>query len=798
MYFPIQYNMLKNFLNIIVRNLWKSKTYTLINVLGMGIGMGVMIWAIQNIRNTYSFDQFHVNKDKIYRVVTRTQGSEGMKGYCPLPVGTLAKNDFASIKSSVRMEYMTTSVKGSQEETLSSSICYTDPSFFDFFSFKLIKGEKDINDPSSILLSESEAKKYFGSTDAIGKSILLHAGTENQRPYTVKGIMQDAPLNSSITYDIIANLNSYIKADGSPLVSTDWKYMGDAMFIWLDHSSDIAHLEKDFTKYIPLQNTARKDILVNQFIFMPLQDIGHHARELNYNTLYSAPEPAATFGPLVLSLLILISSCLNFVNTTIVKSNNRLKEMGVRKVLGSGRMQLIYQLLMESGVIVATSLILSVFIGKWWIGQFNSMFNGIKLEANYLHDGILIKWLISMLLFVTLFAGIYPAWYVSRTNVSEIFRGNKQYGGANLFSRVLLGLQITIAFITVTAGFGFARNAAFQRDYDYGYHKNDVLYVKVANQDFTSFKNAMNEIATIEKSIGSKGHLDNWWRDKVMESEGVKHEYHLVETGKGYLEMMGVKILAGRDFRSDNDADINKSIVVSQNFCTSYGWKPDHAINKIVKIDSIDYSVIGVSQDVYMGGFFQPLTPLVFNQVPDNQYSSVIIRSKQGQLKSTYDQVKAKWVQLFPLKTFNGIYNDELAAEAQKVNESIAKIFSWFAIVSILLTATGMFALISLTILKKTREIAIRKVVGATLKDITIVINKSYFLIFTIAAFIGLCAGVMLTKLLMDLIFKVNIGINSNTVINTFASVLVLIALIIGIKVWQIGKMKPSQVLKRQ
>ena len=197
-----------------------------------------------------------------------------------------------------------------------------------------------------------------------------------------------------------------------------------------------------------------------------------------------------------------------------------------------------------------------------------------------------------------------------------------------------------------------------------------------------------------------------------------------------------------------------------------------------------------------MGGFFNQLQPIVMVKGSPDLYRYLIVQANPNSLRSVYDQLKAKWTTIYPLKPFDAFYQDELETEAQKVNESIATIFFWFAIISILLTATGMFALISLTILKKSREIAIRRVVGAGLNDIVLVIHQSYLLIFFIASFIGIYAGTTLTKLLMDLVFKINIGINAVTITQSFIGICFLILGVISIKIWQVNRMKPAMVLK--
>lgn len=794
--------MFKNYFTIIKRNLWAGRSYTFINVLGLGIGIAAMVWSIQCMRFKFSFNEFHPEKEIVYRVLAKVEGADIIKGYCPMPIGMFAKNDFASVKEYTRWEEITTTIKPvNSEDVFSDNIHYTDPSFFQLFHFPMIKGSSDLSDKSAILLTETTAKKYFGEKEALGQTLILHSSESYAQPLVVKGIVKDPPMNSSLQFGILVNINNYIKGtDQTFLQADDWKWIVDALFIKIPNKDDVAHVEKDLEKFLPIQNSNRPDVKVTNFklVSVAKMDYLENESQIDNNALRNGPEKSATYGPLVLSILILISSCLNFANTTLVRTGNRIKEMGIRKVLGGSRQQLISQQLMETCCIVLVATVVSVALNKWWLPTFNNMFDGIKLEAKYLYDPHLIKWMLILVLFVTLIAGIYPAIYASKTNISSIFRSNNQSGGAGTFSRFLLGLQILISFITVTAGFGFSRNATFQKEYNFGYNHQNAIGVLLKNTEYESFRNDIQDIKGITAMAGSRGHIAYSWRNKRMEAEELKKENPFIEVGDGYLSMMNIKITQGRDFRSASEADDYKSIIISENLSASFNWKPSTALGKNIKIDTILYNVIGVCKDIYMGGFFNAPMPVAFSKVHARDFRHLVVAADNENLKSVHDQLKAKWAKLFPLQPFKPFYQDQLGAEAFNTTKSIAKIFSMFSLVTLLLTATGMFALISLTIQRKTKELAIRKVVGATLKDITLVINKNYFIIFFIASFLGLYAGISLTKLLMDLIFAVNIGVNTLTLVYTFLAVLGLVGTVIGIKVFQMGKMKPSQVLKAQ
>jgi len=786
--------MIFNSFKLILRNLYIRRYHTLINVLGLAIGIASIVWGYQTYRFSFSFDNFHADRDHIFRVITKTSGQESFNGFCPLPVGPMAKNEFSSVKEFVRIEGLNLTIKSEQEESLTSYVSYTDPAFFDFFNFPVLSGSNDIKDRASVLLTEQSAKRFFGSANPIGQTLLLHAGEPYQQPLKVNGVLKDPPINSSIQFDVITNFNNYIKSDSAFLKSDDWNWLVDVTFLKIPKAGDAARLSKEFAKYLPIQNSARKDIQLSQIVLEPLSEIASH--DMRNNILSERPEDSAAYGPLVLAILILISSCLNFANTTVSQSSQRLKEMGVRKVLGGTKAQLIRQQLMECGVMVILAILISVLMNYWWFPVFNKMFDGIKISTDYLNDSGLIKFLIFLVFFVTVIAGLYPAYYVSRYNATQIFRGSLNYGGTNLFSRVLLGLQMVVAFITIIAGFAFSRNSKFQKDFNFGFNMNNIIGVQLPKDTYEGYSNALKQSKSIDLVAGTRGHIGFSWRNIALEAKGEKKDTRFIEVGDSYDQMMGLKMVQGRWFEMANEADIRHTMVISENAAAQFGWTPSSALGQTVRYDTINTTVIGVVKDLYMTGLFDAIEPVVFSKVPATSFRQMIIRSKPDQLASVFDEAKAIWTGLYPMKPFNAYYQNELAAEGQKVNESIATIFFWFAIISALLTATGMFALISLTVLKKMKEIAIRRVVGASAGNIVIIVNKSYFWIFLVASFLGIYGGYALTKLLMDLIFKINIGVNGTTVLYSILGVCLLVTLTMGIKIWHTLSLKPTQILK--
>lgn len=790
--------MLKSFFKIVLRNMWRYKGYTLLNIVGMAIGIAAIVWGYQTYRFSFSFDNFHKDKENVYRALTYKEGSGAVKGIFPMAAVLQAQNDFSGIEKGVRFLSRGLSVKFDKNEPFGERAHFTDPAFFDLFNFPLVAGTNNITDKNAVLITERTAKKYFGNQDPLGKALTFYSGENYQLPLTVTGVVKDLPVNSTIQFDFITNFENFLRGNGSKVAPDDWTLMLDAAFFKIPDPSDAQRLSKEFDKYIPIQRKAREDWKTAGF---KLITIGENAAlsDMSNNNLGQRPEDSATYGPFILALLIFLSACLNFSNTTVSRANRRLKEIGMRKVMGSSKRHLVLQMLLECGFVVVLAVLLSTLLNYWWLPEFNQMFNGVKVEADYFNDISLLLFIAAAVVITTLLAGAYPAFYISRFNPSAIFRGTVKFGGTNLFSRIMLGLQVSIAMITVIAGIGFARNAEFQKQYDYGYNIENTIGVIVFDTTaYSAFRNEIAAIPQVTALAGTRNHIGYGSRNVVAEAEGKKDETNYLEVGRDYLKTMNLKMAEGREFDTQMEGDYTSSILITQNLAANYGWKDKEALGKKIFIDSVHYSVVGVLKDFHLDQLFEPLEPVVLRLAKENRYQFLVIQSNISDLELVFSKTKDAWKKVFPMKPFTGFYQNELKAEAYQVTKSIAKIFSWFAIISILLTATGLFALVSLTVLKKMKEIALRKVVGAKPKDILVLINRGYFWIFLLAAAIGCYGGYALTKLLLDMIFGVNAGIETSTLLISIIVLFVIAAVTSGIKVWQAVRSNPVKNLRAE
>jgi ABC-type antimicrobial peptide transport system permease subunit len=599
-------------------------------------------------------------------------------------------------------------------------------------------------------------------------------------------------------FQMVTNWDNYRTYECKTVADEDWSWLSDGVFFKLHSPKDASQIESYLNTFTDIQNTARADWKISSFV---LEDLSTVARQtsVSANGFKERPEDSATYGPIVLALLIFISACLNFANTTVSRSSSRLREMGVRKVMGGTRGQLTLQILSECAVVVLASILLSIALNALWFAAYNKMWSGLNLQADYLHDRTLQSFLLVSFVMTTLLAGAYPALYISRFNPISIFRGSVKFGGSNIFSRILLGLQIAIALITVIAGVSFARNADFQKHYDFGYNRENLVVANTYDQNiFNVMQNAMRQNPRVVATAGTRQHIGFSLASLILDGEGNKIETRYMQIGKGYLDLMGLKTAAGRAFDPNLESDYQDGMMITENLAAQYGWTASSAVGKTLRVDTAQYSVIGVLKDFHPSALFNQMQPIAMTLVRPDKYWSLVVRTKPENLASVFDDMRTTWSAQFPLKPFSGYYQDEVIAESVEVTVNIAKIMLWFAIISIFLTSTGLFALISLTLLKKMKELAVRKIVGASQTQLIALVHKGYFWVFLAAIAIGCYGGWFLTRLLMDLIFKVHVGIGLETMIISCLVLLCIAGLTISLKIWSAVKANPADVLKAE
>jgi putative ABC transport system permease protein len=662
-----------------------------------------------------------------------------------------------------------------------------------------VRGQNRLSDPSTVLITETGAKKYFGSADPLGQTLELYSDRPYKKPLKVTGILKDPPANSSFQFETLTSTDNLLGPDGMTAAKSHWDHLSDAIFVKLADPRQAPQLSKAFSRYIQLEQAARQDIKVTSFDLVSLRQTAAWSGVIGINAMLERPGDAGVIGPLVLAILILLSACLNFANTTVAQSSRRLKEIGVRKVMGSSRRQIMGQQLLECALIVLPAIGLAMLLDMIWLPAYNAMLIHLDIRAPYGHDHLLQLTLLILFVVAILLAGAYPAFYISRFNATSIFRGRVRFGGRNLFSRFLLGWQIVITFITLITSVAFFRNAAFQRDHDYGYRRADILGVWLPQgQDGKILRDELSRIPGVQQLVGVRDQIGFAYHSWPLGTDNKKVDCSYLEVGPGYTDLMGLQLVAGRLPRAV-DTGGQQYMLINEKLAFAMGWKPAEALGRIIHKDEKNTCVVtGVLKDFTQNSLQDPIQPLAMCLITPEQASQWVIRARPGQLQPIYERLKTIWARLYPATPMGYYFQDEAGSIVIRLNAIITRIFGGFALIALFMAATGMFALVSLTVLKRLREIAIRKVVGATSRHIFWLVGARYGRLLFISALIGCSIGFLLARQLMNMVFQINAGVRADSLLISAIGIFLLSGTIIVSRVAYLSRVLPTDVLKAE
>ena len=790
--------MIKNFLKIALRHISRNKTYLLINVIGLGLAFACCIVAFVNYQYFNQANGFHEKKDQIFRVSVSTVGGYRPHANVVTPLMPQAVEDLSNVMEGVRFGRRGIVVKvGGQN--FSEDIAIADPNFLDVFTFPLLKGDANaLADPTNVVLTAETAKKYFGNQDPIGQVISIDPGRAWQKDLIVGAVLENIPSNSSMRFNILTQL-SFIETTRNPDTLSHWNNGIAATFLVLNNPTEASMVAQKLNKYLPLENKYEKHREVVKYHLMPLKEIFNSRDAISNDWLKSSESPLLPVAPAIMALLILLTACLNFTNTTISFSNKRLKEMGVRKVMGSNRKQLIVQLLCESFIICLLALALGMMIAHFLTPIYNQIweFMYFEISLNYLEQPMLIAFLLIAVLVAALLGGAYPAFYMTSFEPTSIFRGSTKFGGDTWLVRSLLGLQIVISLIAIIGGITFAQNAAYQKNYDLGYDVEGVINVPIDGADtYQQFKTAISNNPDILGIAGSVNNLGfgNWWTNlgKPEDNRGVQTQY----IGENFLEVMDIALIEGRDFDKNRASDFTEAAIINKKLLEEQQW--ESGIGKEIEVGGRKLKVIGVTENFIPSTFFDPLAPNVFQFRKPEKFQQLKIKVSADKLIATNTYLKKTWDENFPFVPYESAYQDEVLALTISVSQGISKIFIFLSLIALLLAATGLFSLVSLNLLKRAKEIAIRRVVGASTGNIAYLINKHYLLIFFIGSIIGGVGGVYSSQFLLEEIFQIHEGVSMTSTLLAVGFVCLIGALTIGGKLMGVLRTNPAETLKSE
>ncbi len=793
--------MLKNYLLITFRSLLKNKVFIIINILGMAIAIASCIVGYYNYDFNNTFDNHHANRDKIYRVNSEREFQDNLVqfGIAPVPLGEVIRQNVGDVEKVIRYSPDGANIRIG-DQVFGTDLSYVDADYFNVFSFEFVEGSgNDLKDKSKIFISENLATKYFGNEPALGKTLTQVLSEEKTKEFVVGGVYKLQPSNSSFQDAAFSNYENYLDKEPDLLNGTHWKFR-NTLFVTVSDPSRISAIEAQLKPYAANNNKVREDFVIRSFKLDPLPGMALRDETIDRQGTWTrdASPLAAVYGTGIMGILVLLIACFNLTNTAVAVSSRRLKEIGIRKVMGSGRAQLIMQFLGETMLICFMALIVGMAIANFLlIPAFNSLWPEMKLVADYTGKPDFLIFMVATLIFTAVLAGSYPAFYISNFQPISILKGKLKFGGTNYFTRFLLVMQYAISLIAIVCSFAFIGNARYQRDFDLGFNQKNVVftYVNSGGTEFETYKNALLENPDVLSIAGSTNHFFSSIYNDPIKHESKEIEVDIMDVGDNYLKTAGLTLIEGRDFVKDSETDFKESIIITEKFATAFGW--DKPIGKeILWMDSVKLYVVGVVKDTYTMGLWKQTDPLMLRLAPPSKYTHILVSTEAKNVVSMNQFMEKKWKELFPNRTYNGRYMDEEMAESATVNNNIVKMFVFLGIVAMMLSATGLFTLVSLNIIKRMKEIGVRKVLGASIGNIARVINTEFVIILLIASVLGSLGGFYLSELLMDSIWDFYQAATATTFIYSMIILFAVSALAIGFKVYNTARMNPVSTLR--
>lgn len=754
--------MLKSYFKLAWRNIFRNKLSSIINIIGLSIAIGCNIVIFTFVDLNINQDYFHEKADEIFMIesVIDRNNTQNIWGITPAPLGQELKEGFPQIQEIVRVENDAVVVKQG-ENVFEERVRFVDPAFLEMFTFPLEKGDKTaLEDRNSVVISHRMADKYFSGQDPIGQQLLLIFDDTLQMPFVVKAVAAEFHERSSFSFRFLINYD--LIETFEPGFSSNWRQWNTATFIQVEDKASLAEVREGMQAFFAPQNAARPDFPLRDFRFENLLTISETGDDVRMS-ISGGQDDDAFYILGVIGILLMILACFNYMNIAIASASRRLKEIGIRKVVGGQRGQLIFQFLGENMLVCFFALVVGLFLAEFlFLPGFDYALNqsGTAMQIPYTHGVQLWIFLALALIVTALAAGAYPAFYVSSFRPVSILKGNQKLGTRTLFIKVLLCVQFMLAFALIVTGIVFNQNVNYQQAQDWGYSQEGVIVAPVGSTaQYHLMHDAMRQHPHVISIAPSKGHIAGLQYLDAALNKGKDFEIYRYDVGPRYLETMGVRVKEGRIF-DDNLKTDQATTVVNETLVRQLGW--DDPLSEELMIDSTTYRVIGVVEDFYYMDFFSSIEPTLFLLEDKEDYSYLAIRVAEGHLNETFDFMKDKWAEVIPNAPFDGYFQNSVFDEFFRVTKGIGQVFATIAIMALLLASMGLFGLVALNIARRMKEFSIRKVLGATMMDIGRLLNREFVVLLLISVSVSLpLTYVFLNSVLLDTIFSVHVGLGA-------------------------------------
>ena len=737
--------MLRNYLKIFIRNLKKSPAYILINILGLSVGMASSILIFLFVQHELSYDKYHENADNIYRVSRAWYNQDGEislhLGHAAPPFGPLLKSDFDDkIKESVRLMNMTLVIKDDGKSFEEQRFFFSDPEVFKVFSWKLKDGDADkaLTFPDGMVISESMANKYFGNQEAVGKSLELIVGSQKFN-MQVRGVMEDIPDNSHFKADFIASMEPVINFYGGyEQMMKNFGSNNFGTYLLLEDGVDAKDFEAQLPAFIDRHLSANSQGIPaskgTQLFLWPLKDI--HL----YSNLDSEFEPNSNIEYVyiysAIALFILLIACINFMNLATARSAKRALEVGLRKVLGADRELLIRQFMGETIFMTFLALVIALLI-SWVSMSAFSNFTDKALSLNLFEHPEYLLGLVVLVIIVGLLAGSYPSLFLSGFQPVRVLKGTYKIGSIHEKLRsVLVVGQFAISVVLIVSVLVVLNQLDFMKNKDLGFDKDEIVVLS-AYDEFTANYEMMRERLLQHQGIENVALGSRIPSGRLLDSQGTQAEVGGellpidirvadIHVSHSFMETFGMELTAGRDFDILLASDSTEAFIINESAVRAIGWSSsEEAVGRQFQYGNRRGYVTGVVKDFHFESLHQPISPMVF-MIPNDRFNRVAVKIKAGYKEETLAYLEDEWRAMRPDSPFYYYLVADRFEEQYAAEEKVGAIFGFFAGLAIVISVLGLFGLAAYATEQRTKEIGIRKVMGASIWSIVSLLGKDF------------------------------------------------------------------------
>lgn len=792
--------MIKNYIKIAWRNLKRNKAYASISVIGLALGMACGILIFTLVTYHLSFDNFHKNPDRIYRFVTEWHDEQVDKSSAvPVPVAKLFRSEYTlGEKVGRSISYNQTlitindgkEVKKFREET---GVAFTEPQYFDILNFPLIKGDKNnvLKQPGQAIITQKTAEKYFGKRDAMGQTIRL----DNQVSFNVVGILKNLPNNTDRKQEIYLSYADFKTYTGGGL-EDNWGgvYSGSEAFTLLKPGVTKTQAEAALAQ-LRNKNFKGRDQKVWQFKLQPLNDIHFNAELDGY------ADKKYLWALFFIGLFLIITACVNFVNLATAQALNRSKEVGIRKVMGSLPRHLFWQFIAETAIITFVAVVLSGVFAELTLPLLNSLFKS-EMEFNWLNLSLFTLLTAVVVIFLS---GSYPGLVIARFQPIQALKSKlsqKDIGGFSL-RRILVVTQFAISQVMIIGAIIVISQLRYSQSTDLGFNKNAIIMFPMPKNDkatISAMQTKLKEISGIEKvsfcyappASGSNSTTGvNYDNRAEAEHWGINMKF----ADANYLSTFNIKLAAGRNLFP---SDTTREFLVNETFCRKLGLHPQDVVGKMIAVNGKTSKgpIVGVVKDFYNYSFHTEIAPICIMPAVKN-YSNCAVKINMRSAKTTLAAIQKTWSDTFPDELYSYNFLSDSIAKFYDQDTILLKLVEAFACIAIIIGCLGLYGLVSFMAVRKTKEIGVRKVLGANILNVLWLFGKEFSRLLLIAFVIAApAAWYVMHNYLQDFHYRITIG--PGIFLISIASTFAIAAVTVGYRAMLSATTNPVKSLRSE